>query len=74
MSILSRIFGETKASNTRELEDRVALLEATVRQMSEVLRDLASLSVQTGLELEEIVEQLSPKKYSAPKKVEDSFH
>lgn len=74
MSILNKIFGETKASNIRELEDRVAHLEATVRQMSEVLRDLASLSVQTGLELEEIVKQLSPKKYSAPKKAEDSFH
>jgi len=74
VSILNRIFGETKASNTRELEDRVALLETAVKQMSEVLRDLASLSVQTGLELEAIVAQLRPSKHSAPKKVEDSFH
>lgn len=74
MSILNKIFGKTNEPNIRELEDRVALLEATIKQMSEVLRDLASLSVQTGLELEGIVEQLSPKNISASKKFEDSFH
>lgn len=74
MSILNKIFGKTNEPNIRELEDRVALLEATIKQMSEVLRDLASLSVQTGLELEGIVEQLSPKNISTSKKFEDSFH
>jgi len=74
VSILNKIFGKTNEPNIRELEDRVALLEATIKQMSEVLRDLASLSVQTGLELEGIVEQLSPKNISASKKFEDSFH
>ena len=74
MSILNKIVGKTNEPKIRELEERVALLEATIKQMSEVLRDLASLSVQTGLELEGIVEQLSPKNISASKKFEDSFH
>jgi|APGre2960657373_1045057.scaffolds.fasta_scaffold207713_2 hypothetical protein len=73
MSVLDTIFGG-KNRQIKELEDRVTHLEAIVRQMSEVIRDVTALSFQTGVELESLVNQLRNMSAPPKRKIDDIVH
>lgn len=78
MSILSILFGTGENQRVKKLEARVKELEGALLEMSEMLKKVASLSLQTGRELEGLSEYVKRQervsRTATPAKKTDDFY
>jgi len=79
MSIFSVFFGRNESKRISQLERKVEELEAAVFETTRMLKQLASLSLQTAKEVEILAEHIKhldnkPKPSVFPKKNDDFYN